>query len=488
MGFNDEGDGTIKRVAVTGGPALTISAVGAPEMEGATWRDDDTIIFGTSASSGLWQVPAGGGTPEPLTTLDEAKDESNHEWPELLPGGEAVLFTIRRAAETADAAQIVVRHLGTGEQRVLVSGGSYPKYVPSGHIVYGFAKTLRAVPFDLDQLAVTGNPVAVLEGVSTRTGSGVADVATAQDGSLVYVSGVTETRPRTLVWVDRQGREEAIPAPVRTYWYPRLSPDGTKVALDIRDQESDIWIWDLTRTTLTRLTFDPGLDRAPAWTPDGRRIAFSSEQEGVANLFWRAADGTGSVERLAESANYQWPSSFSPDGTRLVFMDTSSNIAVLALAGERQTTPLMQTAIVERNPEISPDGRWLAYESNESGQEEIFVRPFPDVDAGRWQVSTGGGTQPLWARTGEELFYRALDGAVLRVAVEAGTTFRAGAPTRLFRGPYYGGTVWRTYEVSPDGQRFLMIKEGGADQNFTPPSLVVVQNWSEELKRLVPTH
>ncbi len=297
VGFNSRADDTIKRVAVTGGPALTISDVGSVRMCGATWGEDDTIIFGTIASSGLWQVPAGGGTPEPLTTLDEAQDESNHEWPELLPDGEAVLFTIRRAGEPPDAARIAVRHLGTGEQRVLVSGGSYPMYVPTGHLVYGFAGTLRAVPFDRDQVAVTGNPVGVLEGVLTKALSGAADVAVAQDGSLVYVTAVAGGAvPRTLVWVDRQGREEAIPAPVRTYLYPRLSPDGTKVALDIRDQEYDIWIWDLTRTTLTRLTF----------------------------------------------------------------------------------------------------GRWLAYQSDESGQEEIYVRPFPDVDAGRWPVSTGGGRQPLW--------------------------------------------------------------------------------------------
>jgi serine/threonine-protein kinase len=400
-----------------------------------------------------------------------------------------VLFTIRHAGDDADGAQIVVRHLGTGEQRVLVSGGSYPKYVSTGHLIYTFSGTLRAVPFDLERLTVTGNPVEVLEGLSTKA-SGSADVAVAQNGSLVYVAGVKGGTPRTLVWVDRQGREEVTPAPARRYLLPRVSPDGTKVGLAIVDQENDIWVWDLIRTTLTRLTFDPGFDGDPVWTPDGLRIAFSSEQGGALNMFRRAADGTGSVERLSESANPQSPTSFSPDGTRLVFTEAFNDLAVLTMAGDRQVTPLVKTKFPERNGEISPDGKWLAYQSNESGLSEIYVRPFPNVDAGRWQVSTGGGTQPLWARDGKELFYRAVDGAVMRAAVDGGTTFKSDTPMRLFPGPYLagGGNGGRTYDMSPDGKRFLMVKEGAPDERAAPHSLILVQNWFEELKRLVPTH
>jgi serine/threonine-protein kinase len=454
-------------------------------MTGATWGEDDMITFGTQSKGGLRQIPAGGGASKSLTTLDEARKESNHEQPELLPGGKAVLFTIRHLGGALDKAQIAVRHLGTGEQRVLVSGGSYPKYVPSGHIVYAFAGTLRAVPFDLDTLTVTGNPVGVLERVSILA-SGAADVAVARDGSLVYATGnQAGAPPRTLVWVDRQGREEAIPAPVRTYQHPRLSPDGTKVALDIRDQELDIWVWDFTRTTFTRLTFDPRLDGVPVWTPDGKRIAFASDQSGTRNLFWRAADGTGPVERLSEGEN-QSPLSFSPDGTRLVLFN-NGDLAVLNLSGDRQTTPLFKTASWEPNAEVSPDGRWLAYQSNESGEMAIYVRPFPEVEAGRWQVSTGGGSGPRWARSGKELFYLGNEGAVMRVGVAGETTFRADTPTQLFRGPYFRRAEFRTYDVSPDGKRFLMIKEGNPDEVAAPPSLILVQNWFEELKRLVPT-
>lgn len=259
----------------------------------------------------------------------------------------------------------------------------------------------------------------------------------------------------------------------------------------ILDQENDVWIWNLTRETLTRLTFDPGLDRMPVWTPDGRRVAFSSQRAGTDNLFWQAADGTGPVERLTESANAQFPTSFSPDGTRLLFReapaDGASDIGILTLEGERRATPLMQTTFAEWNAEVSPDGRWIAYQSNESGRDEIYVRPFPQVDGGRWQVSTGGGTRPLWARNGRELFYLVGQGRMMAVALQRGPTFVVGNPQVIFDGPYVAPQPGRTYDVSADGQRFLMIKESGADQTSAPSEIVIVQHWFEELKRLVPT-
>ena len=381
-------------------------------------------------------------------------------------------------------------NLRTGEQKVLVVGGSHPRYVPTGHIVYGVAGTLRAVGFDLRRLEVRSDPVPVLQRVVTK-GGGAANFSVAHDGSLVYLAGdVQSGAERVLVWVDRQGREEPINAPPRAYSYPRISPDGTKVAVDIRDRENDIWIWDLARATLTRLTFDPDLDRFPVWTPDGRRIAFSSMRAGASNLFWQAADGTGPVERLTESANEQNPTSFSPAGTPLVFYEvtssTSRDIAVLPLEGERRATPLVQTTFEDRDADVSPDGRWVAYGSNESGQFEVYVRPFPEVDGGRWQVSTGGGTRPLWARSGRELFYLVESGRMMAVPIRPGPTFAAGKPQVVFEGPYVGGGG-RSYDVSANGQRFLMIKDASATSDTsTPPQLIIVQNWLEELKRLVP--
>jgi eukaryotic-like serine/threonine-protein kinase len=493
VGFFGEPN-VLKKVTLNGGPAVTISKIsGGPR--GASWGPDDTIVFATNdPATGLFRVSAGGGEADVLTTPDAQKGELEHFWPEVLPGGKAVLFTILSKADATQHAQIALLDLQTGEQRVLVPGGSYPRYMPTGHIVYGVEGTLRAVAFDLGRLEVRSDPVPVLQRVVTKS-SGAASFSVAQDGSLVYLARELQGGvERTLVWVDRKGREELLKAPPRAYTLPRISPDGTKVALGVRDQENDIWVWDLARATLTRLTFDRGVDTVPVWTPDGRRIAFSSTRGDAtgseSNLYWQPADGTGAVERLRESAEPQWPLSFSRDGTRLLFGENGSttgfDIGILPLEGERHATPLVQTTAQEDSAEVSPDGRWVAYQSNESGRNEIYVRPFPEVSGGRWQVSTGGGIQPLWGRDGRELFYLAGPGRLMATPIQpgAGATFAAGNPRVVFDGQY----VSEGYDVSPNGQRFLMIKDVRRTAEGPPPSqLFVVQNWLEELKRLVPT-
>ena len=434
-------------------------------------------------------MSANGGQPEALTTPDRAQGEVDHLWPELLPGGGAVLFTITMQG-AIEQAQIAVLDLRTGERRTLLRGGSHAQYVAPGYLVYGVAGTLRAVAFNLARLETVGAPVPVVVGVA-MTPQGGTDVSVADDGTLVYVPGQGEVQ-RTLVWVDRQGQEEVLPAPPQFYSVPRLSPDGTKLAVVVNTgQEADISIWDLTRQTLTRFTFGGGLNNS-VWTPDGRRLVWGSGA-----LFWQAADGAGTVERLAETnTSGLIPYAIAPDGTRLVLRadgpGTGADLMVLALNGERAITPLIQTTFNERNAEISPDGRWLAYESDESGQSEVYVRPFPSVNEGRWQVSTAGGRQPLWAGSGRELFYRALDGALLGVSSEVvgAGSFRVGTPAKLLEGRYYTGGPFsgRMYAASPDGRRFVMIKESsGADEAALPPTIVIVQNWQEELERLVST-
>jgi serine/threonine-protein kinase len=362
--------------------------------------------------------------------------------------------------------------------------------------VYGLAGTLRAVSFDLNRLQVIGTPVPVIEQVA-MSGS-AANISISDNGSVVYVPGggaQAGAVRRALVWVDRQGREDPLSAPPLSYRYPRISPDGERVAVEA---VVDIWIWDLTRKTQTRFTFDPALDQYPVWTPDGQRLLFRSERNGPHNIYWQAANGTGAVERLTESSNEQAPYSVSPDGTRLVFREdsreTGQDLKILTLRAERRVESLVQTAFNERNGEISPDGRWLAYQSNESGNDEIYVRPFPDVNSGRWQISTGGGRTPLWARSGKELFYQTPNGAVFGVAVEVagGANFRADTPAKLLvEGRYFVGggdtSPGRTFDVSRDGQRFLMVKVE-PNQAAALLSIVVVQNWFEELKRLVPTN
>jgi Tol biopolymer transport system component len=329
--------------------------------------------------------------------------------------------------------------------------------------------------------------------VMTTTNGGV-DAVVAGDGTLAYVSGrVGAGALRTLVWVDRQGRETPIPAPPRAYVLPRLSPDGTRVAVNAQDQEQDLWIWGLARTTLTRATFDPAFDSFPVWTPDGRRVVFSSDRAGARNLFGQAADGTGAVERLTDSPNEQSVTAVSPDGRQLIFTEvgpkTFEDVMQVELDGTHRVTPLVQSPFIERNGIVSPDGRWLAYEANDSGRGEIYVRPYPDVNSGHWQVSTTGGTRPLWAPSGQELFYVSPPGAIMRVGVERGPSWAATTPAQLVKEGYVtipGGIPGRTYDISLDGQRFLTIKQGGVDQTAAPPQIIVVQHWTEELKRLVP--
>jgi hypothetical protein len=307
---------TLRKVAITGGPPITLTSVnGLPT--GATWALDDTIIFATtSVATGLQRVSAAGGTPEVLTRPDHAHGEGSHLWPEILPGGRALLFTITSQTGGLETAQVAVRDLRTGTQKVLLRGGSHGHYVASGHLVYVAAGTLRAIPFDLARLVTQGTAVPVLPRLAT-TSFGAGDFAVAADGTLVYVDAPGSLAPnaRTLVWVDRMGKEESVAAPPRAYQHPRLSPDGTRVALSSIDQENDLWIWDLGRATLTRMTFDAGLDQFPVWTPDGRRIVFSSARSGQLNLWWQAADGTGAAERLTTSSNPQLVTGITPDGT-----------------------------------------------------------------------------------------------------------------------------------------------------------------------------
>jgi len=290
---------------------------------------------------------------------------------------------------------------------------------------------------------------------------------------------------RQLVWVDRQGREEPLSAPLRAYAIPRISPDGTRVAVDARDEEYDIWVWDLARGTLRRLTSDPGLDVSPVWTPDSHGILFSSVRGGgMPNMYRQAADGTGATEALPKQSGGLVLTSIAPDGMRAVGAAPTgpTNIVVMTLGEKPHVDPLLQSKFVTRNAEIAPDGRWVAYESNESGRAQIYVRPFPNVETGSWPVSTQGGTRPMWAPSGRELFYIDADGYLTSVPVQIVTTFSAGNPARVFQNRYFSGTGGRTYDVSRDGQKFLMVKDVTASGSTPPPSMVIVLNWVDELK------
>jgi serine/threonine-protein kinase len=500
-----DGANELRKVSVTGGPPVSVCRTGAPPR-GGTWGADDTIVFATNdPNTGLLSVPAGGGDPKVLTRADSAHGEADHWFPSLLPSGHAVLYTIRPADRLVESSQIAVLDLTTGASKTLIRGGTQAEYVDvspgsgqPGLLIYiAAAGSLRAVRFDPLKLEILNDPVAVLDQVAI-VASGAAEYAVSRTGTFVYVpGGATTFAPgggalRTLVWTDRRGREEAIPAPARAYVSLRLSPDGTKIALDARDQNNDIWTFDLLRKTLTRLTIDNAIDGYPLWTPDGHRIIFESNRTGgIYNLYSQAADGTGAADALTKSQNDVWPSSISPDGTRLVLHETGvktgDDLDVLVLDGKSRPEPLVQTPFAEEHGEISPDGRWLAYDSNESGQQQVHVRPFPNVNGGHWQVSASGGAKPVWAHNGKELFYLS-NNTMMAVPVQTTSTFVAGSPAKLFDAPYYARFTPRVYDVDRNDQRFLMIKEppGTPDPAAKPASMVVVQNWFEELKARVP--
>ena len=491
------GAGQLKRIAISGGAPVVIAS-GLTNLDGASWGADGTILFGQP--EGIFRVSSNGGTPE-LIISGEGKRVYG---PRYLPGGDGVLFSL--GALTAggwNAADIVVATLSTGERTVLIEGGSDAHYLPTGHLVYALEDGLFAIAFDVDDLSVSGGPVPVVQGVmrANNDATGAANFAVAHSGTLVYVRGDSSTVGgglRSLVWVDREGRQEPIDVPPRSYVYAQLSPDGTRIVLDIRDQENDTWIWDLARQTLQRLTFDAARNRGAVWSPDGVRVAFSREIDGSEEIYWQAADGSGTAEALTEGSGVpMFPVDITPDGTTLLYTtsDLPRDTFMIPVAGPATTaTPLLDGIASEGAPTVSPDGRWLAYTSDESGDYEVYVRPFPDIDTGRWQISTAGGMHPHWSRDGTELFYmvqQVSSVAMMAVSVESGSTFTPGAPQTLFDGPYYnsGGEVAGPdgFDVSLDGQRFLMITDVEAGLGIEQPEIIIVQNWVVELNRLVPT-
>lgn len=494
----------IKKVSTSGGAPLTVCELTPPPYS-ASWAADDTILIGHGAR-GIWRVPANGGTAERIITV---ADGQRAHGPQLLPDGRSVLFTLAQRPSW-DEADIVVQSLDSGVRTILIPGGTDARYLPTGHLVYALRGTLLAVPFDAVSLRIKGAPQPLVANVLRRGGAfaSAAQFTVSSNGTLAYVeSSSLPAARRTLVWVDRGGHEDAIPAEPKPYVYPRLSPDGTRLALDIQDENRDIWVWEFSRGTLTRVTSDPTPDMDPVWTPNGERLIFLSLRTGMGNLFWQPANGTGTAERLTDGNQIRGADTMSPDGNGLVLRESDGkgtvDLTLLDLRTRRPgqlassgTKPLVQSAFLESNAEISPDGRWLAYQSNHSGALNVYVRPFPETGAGQWPVSTAGGTEPLWARNGQELFYRSLTGAVMRVSLEPRSTWTASAPSKLIDGPSYAlagigdfaDRFRRTYDVSPDGRRFLMIKNTDPAATIRRSErIVVVQNWHEELKRLRPS-
>jgi len=473
----------LMKVALAGGLPQTIWELDPlAEPAGASWSPDDSVVF-AKPGAGLWRVPSTGGTPTAVTTL--TSNEANHLWPDVLPGGKAVLFT---AVPVSGEPQIYVQSLETGQRRALGPGVA-AHYLSSGHVVYGLGGSLFAVPFDAERLDLAGKAVKVVDNVLSKGDAavGVPQAAFSRVGSLAFVS--TTPLPLTLLWADRRGEERPLNVPTRSYFQPRLAPDEQRLAVMIA---GDVWLWDFSRENLSRLTDDGGHNYL-LWTPDGHRVSFLSNSGAVASgargtIAWKPVeDSNADAESLLSGQTSGAPLSWSPDGRVLAFVNlhpvTRQDIWTLRVNEKSQPRPFLQTRFAEGGPAFSPDGRWLAYVSDESGRSEVYVQPFPGPGA-KFVISTGGGSEPVWPRRGHELFYRNGD-EMMAVDVTTGLTFAAGKPRRLFDGRYARSTsLWPNYDVSADGQRFLMVK--GVEEFTSPTQINVVLSWSEELKRLVP--
>ena len=452
---------------MTGGPPITLANLEPNSSRGAEVdpRQHHASSRPPTRRRGC-SVSADGGTPEVLTRPDRAQGEGGHFWPEILPGGHAVLFTITSQSGGLDTAQVAVRDLRTGTQKVLLRGGSHAHYVASGHLVYVAAGTLRAIPFDPNRLETHGTAVPVVPRLAAKS-TGTADLAVAADGTLVYLDAPASftANARTLVWVDRSGKEEPVAAPPRTYVTPRISPDGTRVALASLDEEQDLWIWDLRRAMLTRQTVDPGQDWFPVWTPDGRRIVFSSNRGGHQfNIWWQAADGTGAAERLTTNDHVQqFVNGITPDGKAVVFAEVGlSTMGVdlmqVMLDGTHRVTPLLQTKFDERNGIVSPDGRWLAYGVQQFGPVRDLRAAISQCRRRQWQVSTVACGRSGRGAARNCFIFESRRHAVAcrwrRVDVERRHAVEASSGATPAMKSYSGA---RAHDVSPDGQRFLMI-------------------------------
>jgi len=481
-------DGHLKKVAISGGAPTTLCDAQVPW--GASW-DGDRIVFG-EGPRGIFEVAATGGTPKLLVAADAKQSEFLH-GPQILPGGQAVLFTSGSPGVVASRwsnATIVVQSLKTGERKTLVSGGTDGRYLPTGHLVFARDGVLFANAFDAARLELRGGPAAVVEGVAVASGgaTGAVQVAFSNTGTLAYPP-VMAGQATKLVWRNRQGLDTPIAAPQHSYETPRVSPDGTRIAMHALDQDSDIWVLDTKSEALTRLTFDKAADMSPVWTKDGRRVAYVSAKDGAPNLFWKPADGTGQSEPLLaqppSSSGALIANGATPDGKALIFsVGVPSNIMTLPFEGDRQPRALIaQPSFAERSGDVSPDGRWIAYQSDESGTFQIYVRPFPAVDQGRWQVSGEGGRLPIWGPNGRELFYTDDRNRLVSVNVSAATPFAFGKASVVFDLADTLLAVYRNYDIAPDGSRFALIKP---ERQRGSTQFLIVENWFEELKQRVP--
>ncbi|MBF8296773.1 MAG: serine/threonine protein kinase [Bacteroidetes bacterium] len=477
--------GKLKKIEASGGPPQTLCD--APTGRGGTWNDKGTILFCPSNGPfSLSRVSAAGGVPVIITKLDSSRSETSHRWPCFLPDGEHFLFTTRTTTGgVGEGDAIFVASLDTAfTPRVLIKSGSSVDYA-YGHLLFAREQTLMAQPFDVKTFEITGDAFPISESVYFESFTSRTSFSVSQNGILAYQTG-TSSAGIKLLWYDKTGKQTGALNQSSVYHDLRLSPDGRRVAIsqfDAKSRNTDIWLYEIGRSVWTKFTFDPALERWPIWSPDGSTIVFASNRKGRLDLFQRSSSGAGSEELLLESNLQKYPSDWSRDGRFIAYhtedLKTKSDIWILPMKGERKPFLFLQTEFIEVRASFSPDGRWIAYQSDESGRFEVYIRPFPGP-GGKWQVSTNGGTRPRWRRDGKELFYLELDAKIMAAEITLGsTTVDVGSARSLFQIRPFGGGARDIYDVTSDGQRFL-VASPGSEEISSPVTLVV--NWTAEIR------
>jgi serine/threonine-protein kinase len=478
--------GKLKKISVEGGAAIALCD--APGARGGSWGEDGTIIAALFGTGGLSRIPSAGGAPTPVTEL--LSGEITHRWPQVLPGGKEVLFTVHTAGTAFDEANIEVMSLADHRRKALHRGGTFGRYLPSGHLVFVNGGTLFAVPFDVDRLEVRGTPAPVLDQVEYSGGSGSAQLHFSRTGTLVYRSGGASGLV-TVQWLDTAGNTLPLLATPGAYQRPRLSPDGNRLAIST----SDIWVYEWQRDTMTRLTFGRTASINPIWSPDGRYILF----EATGGMFWTRSDGAGKPQPLTQSRSLQVPWSFAADGKRLAFHEINPEtgydlwtVPVESDAGGLRAgkpEPFLQTPFDERQGSFSPDGRWMAYVSDESGSFQVCVRAFPDK-GGKWQISNSGGRNPLWSRNGRELFFRTEDNQIMVASYTVkGDSFVADKPRAWSEKRLANIGIASNYDLAPDGKRIAaLMPVETQEMQKTQNHVIFLENFFDELRRKFPSN
>jgi serine/threonine protein kinase/Tol biopolymer transport system component len=474
---------TLKKVAVAGGPTIDLAETG---WGGGSWGADDLIVYTQTYNGGLWKISASGGSPQMLTSPDRSKSELAHWWPQILPDGDTVIFTAFSTPN--ERSSIAVRSLKTGKEKTLIEGGTFGRYLP-GYLIFSRGETLIAVPFDERKLELTGAPVPVLDGIACFPQNGDSEFAVSENGTFAFLPTSFIATEQKLVSIDRKGKIQTIRDNIHLHGGLRLAPDGQRIALGLIEagHPPDIWIHDLMRGSFSRLTHGPASNFNPIWTPDGKHLLYTSERP-LFEIYRKSADGGGTEEAVLTTPNDKYPISISPDGNTLLFStsdpNTQADLWLAPLQQPKDAKPFVVSPFDETQGTISPDGRWVAYQSDESGKSEIYVVDFPG-GANRVQASTDGGSEPVWSRNGKELFYRS-GKKFMSVPVKAGASFIPDSGHVLFESDFVANSKQgiAAYDVSPDGQRFYFVQEDSKKDRQAKLSLVL--NWSEELKRLAP--